>query len=404
MLSTKRLIVLGCALLGCSNSGSVDVVRPPDDGADAADDAATDSGPDGTVTDGGPEDAAEEPPDDAPLASVELGVIPIGVGADGGAPGPSARIMAHLETIAAGSRGVSLIHRWDELYTSPNDPRADAWAELAELGPLYAQADRALLLSIGVVDRLEDARPPGAEADWYALANRQAMEALVDRTWATFGDELRYLVIGREVDRWLATQDGSQRSAFVEFARYTLDYARRHPDRPAGTQVGVAASLEGWVAGSPELDDLRAASDVVVATYYPVDARWNARAPTSAGPDLDDLLGALGVDAGPATVVLQEVGYPSSEQNGSSPGRQRQFYEGLLQALRARRAQLPFVSLFALGDPDRTACEHAAAAFGMPGDALAISGWCSLGLRDPSGAPKDAWAAVSGALADFALP
>jgi hypothetical protein len=382
-------------LAACSNPANVEVVHEPDGGGDATTDGAADSGHGDDAGDAEPEDAADEALPDAPLSRVSLGVIPAG---------PDPDVMAHLETLAAGSRGVSVIRRWSDLYSTLQDPRPEAWAELEQIAPLYAQADRTLLLSISVVDRLVDARPAGADPGWYALANRQAMEALIDRVWTTFGDELGYLVIGEDVDRWMPGQDASDRSAFVEFVRSSLDYARRHPSRPDGVQVGVAASLRGWVAGSSDLDTLRAASDVVVATYYPVDERWNAAPPTSAGPDLDDLLGVLGADAGPATVVLQEVGYPSADQSGSSAQQQQQFYESLFGALRARRDQLPFVSLFALDDPDPAACAEAAVAFGLPGDTRVVAGFCSLGLRDHDGIPKPAWTTVSGALADFALP
>jgi hypothetical protein len=390
---SRLWIGLSVVLLACSNSGEVELTRVIDGGPDAASDAPPDAVEDGAATDAAIEDAADGAIPDAPRPPVKLGVIPA-----------QRATIAHLETIAAGSRGVSLILRWDDLYSSPLEPREATWEWLGATARLYADAGRTLLLGVSVVDRRQDARPAGAADGWDLATERQAMEALIDRVWVTFGSELGYFVIGRDLDRWVVTQESANRTEFVAFVSDALDYARAHPSRPTGTLVGVEASHEGWTAGSDELTALRDRSDVVVASYYPVDPQWNVRPPTSPGADLGDLIASLAGDAGPGTVILQEVGYPSAELSGSSLQQQQEFYESFFQTLRVHASRIPFVSVNALDDPDAADCDRAAVTFGLTGDGVAVAGWCSLGLRDGSTSPRPAWDTAVSALADFAMP
>jgi len=400
-----RAALAFCLVAACHGNDPVAVSQTPADDSGPSDAGLTDGSADGPIGDASLPDAEDAPAPDAPLAPVTLGVVPLPFVGEGGTPGPSEQTLAYLETLAAGARGTTLIRRWDELAAPLTSPVETAFAGLETAASLYARQRRQLLFCLSIVDRALPVLPEGASADWSAPENRAAIDDLIDQLFATFGEELRYFVIGKEVDRWLALANRAERSGFVDFVSGTLSYVRDHPRRPAALEVGVAASAQGWTEGTAGLAELRPAIDVVVATYFPLTEEFEARSPSSAGPDIELLLEALTSESEPPLpLVLQEVGYPSSEVVGSSEALQQLFFEGFFQALQSRRARIPFANVFALNEQAEAACALDAESFGATGDERAIAAWCSLGLRDRDGLDRPAWETVSDGLAHFATP
>jgi hypothetical protein len=128
------------------------------------------------------------------------------------------------------------------------------------------------------------------------------------------------------------------------------------------------------------------------------------RLPSSAPGDLDALWAAIGGDAGSTQIVLQEVSYPSAEENDSSLARQRTFFDGLFVALLSRRERFPFVVVRGSNEQTQEVCEADAVAVGAPGSPQAIAAYCSVGFRDLPGNDKPAWSTVIDALATFSSP
>jgi hypothetical protein len=153
---------------------------------------------------------------------------------------------------------------------------------------------------------------------------------------------------------------------------------------------------------------LLAKSDVAVANYYPLDEAFQARPTTGVAQELDALVLGVTGDAGEAgssrPVLLQEVGYPSAAENGSSPEQQKAFYQGLFQALTTRRDHFPFVSVNGFHDAHPTRCQSEAAAFGAAASSVAVAARCSLGLRSADQTAKPALSSVLEALAAFSNP
>lgn len=180
----------------------------------------------------------------------------------------------------------------------------------------------------------------------------------------------------------------------------------RSTPKPAALQIGAtfsAQSLTGTLA--PSIASILQKSDVVVTTYYPLDASFAARPPSGVAQDLDALPSQLGGDAAPALpILLQELGYPSAAANKSSPDQQKALYQALAQALTGRRARFPFVSINGLNDSHPAACASEAAAFGAPASAAAVAARCSLGPRGAGETDKPAMASVLEALAAFSSP
>ncbi len=358
---------------------------------------------DGPGHDAPPGDGPDSGAEDAPAAPVALGIVPVPRAGDA-SPTPLDEATASLEVLSAGARGVSLVRRWDALYADTGAPDAAAWSRLGVDAVQYRDAGRSLLLCFAVVDRSLDARPAQLAGDWDAPEVLDAMDAAIDDVFATFGPELAYLSFGYELDRRLAESPVADGKGLVALVMHALEHARSHPNRPAGTRVGVTATADALGAPSPELSKLVVASDAVIATYVPVSATFQARLPASAADDLDALAAAVAGDGGARSVVLQEVGYPSAAKAGSSPEQQDAFYVALFQALSSRRDRFPFVSVRGLHDAWPGACAADAEAVGAPANAKAEALYCSLGLKEGDGNPKPAWETMKNALATFADP
>jgi len=412
------LLLLGLGLLvaaptACDGDGNPDIVSQTGGSGGSAGTAGTGGSEDSGVSDAPADALGDGIAPDASVAPVRLGVVPTPMSLDGGIT-PLDEKLAHLEVISLGSRGVSLIRRWDALYDNPVTPAAGAWKDLGNLSQLYRDADRRLLVCLALVDRTLDARPSGL-GGWNEASTLAAVDALVDKTYATFGDELYALSFGNEVDRWLAKANKTDRAAGVALLEHAVDYAEKHPSRPAGSVVGVGFGLDAVVAQSlPEIQQLLDASSAVVVSYSPLDASFQARSPSAAASDLDALGQALAEavpdagDAGeagtPRPVLLQEIAYPSSPDAKSSEDQQRAFYDNLFQALSTRRERFPFVVVRGLYDAPPAECAADAVALGVGTNPTAVAARCSLGLRTSDGTPKAALSSVVSALATFAGP
>jgi len=355
------------------------------------------------------------------VAPVRLGIAPV-VERDGGAGSDST--LAELTVLSAGSRARSFSMRFDQLLDASGNPSDSVFADLAQTAALYRAHGAALLFSIAIVDRAEDARPAALRASWSSMQLRSAIRALIDRVYVTFGEELAYLSFGTDVDRFLSLASPSERLSAAAFMHQALGYAKAHAQRPPSTRVGVTFSALGVIAGlAPEANALLLGSDVAIITDYALDASFQAKSVTDALADLAMLDSTLK----DLPIVLQELAYPSSTLVQSSPEQQQQFYEHVFALLAARRQRFPFVDIYALTDDDATGALRRAQTFGLIADggsdaaadgaasdelSSATAAFSSLGLtaREPS-APnvpnateKPAWLSALRALSSFESP
>ena len=401
--------LIGMALgASCSEDGRPEVHQGTGGQSGSAGSAGTGGSDDGGPQDGALADVGDALGSDAPQPPVRVGIIPVPRANDAG-PSAGDDTAAQLEVLAAGARGVSVIRRWDQLFVAPSQPNATAWSDLGNIATLYHGAGRGLLLCLSLVDHTLDARPSGVTGSWNSTTTRAALDAAVDKTFATFGDELVALSFGNELDRWLGTASTSERAAMVSLLQHGVDYARGHPARPSAAVIGVTLTWDSLTQGKPvEVPQLAALGDVVVATYYPLDSAFKVRSAGAVSGDLDLLVGALGSDAGeagaPKPVLLQEVGYPSASECGSSPEQQRTFFVNVFQALSTRRGRFPFLCVNGLYESVPASCSAAAAALGAASNPNAENALCSLGLRQADGSGKPAYDAVLDGLATFASP
>lgn len=420
MLASSRrrmtcLVLVSSACVACDGSQAAVAERPI---ADASFDGATirDAGVDGQIHDA-TADAADADVPDAPVPPVRLGIEPV-PRAPSDAQGVALQV-AQVESLSAGSRAISVDVRWDEVMDPQLMLRSDRLAQLRALSELVRRANARLSLCLALVDRAIDARPNNSLA-WSSSQAHSAIERTIDALLPLFGEELRYVSFGLEVDRYYRAVPSILRGPFVATLKHALGYAREHSALGAQAQVSVVTTLSAWSAPTPTLRSLLEQSDVALLTYLPLDDQLLARPASVVAGDLDSAYAAIqdavdpndaGADATVTArvkpIVLHRVGYPSSAEAGSSEVQQQAFYAGLFQVLKSRRARFPFVSVLGLNDPEPQECEAFRLTLGV--DALtypqrAEAAYCSMGLHTSAGLSKAGWGEALGALATFALP
>ena len=407
LLASVAVGLIGLSLGGaCSGDDNPEITKHKVDAGGSGGTAGDGGKPDGSGGNGADDAGIDADVGDAPLSPIRLGIMPVAPSAGDAGPTPADEKLAQLDVIALGSRGVSEVLRWDRLFEAPTIPVASEWARLKNLSQLYQGSGRSLLVCLALVDRSLDARPTGSAASWNDSATQGALEALVDKVLATFGDELYAISFGNELDRYFGSQSNKNATELAALVEHGIDYLKKHPAKPPSLRIGATFSTKALTSGaSASVKNIIDKSDVVVATYYPLDSSFAARAPSMVAQDLAGLLAAVEVDgAVPRPILLQAVGYPSAIESGSSPEQQKAFFQALFQSLTSRRERFPFVSVNGLNDQRASACASEAAAVGAAGNVAAISAFCSLGLRGPAQTDKAAMGSVLDALAAFSTP
>src|SRR5262245_21476344 len=97
---------------GCAGDGNPDVANHSGGNGNGGNGGGSGGKSDSGSPDGSKPDAGDGSIVDAPLAPVRVGIVPIVRAQDGGTSATD-ETLAHLEVLAAGSRGVSLVRRWD---------------------------------------------------------------------------------------------------------------------------------------------------------------------------------------------------------------------------------------------------------------------------------------------------
>ncbi|MBI3204101.1 MAG: hypothetical protein HYZ29_21375 [Myxococcales bacterium] len=392
--------------VSCSGDGNPEVSKPPADAGDAGG-AGGDAGSwDGSGGNGATDAGSDADPGDAAVSPLRLGIVPVPPSTTDAGPSPGDEKLAQLDVIALGSRGVSQVLTWKQLFESPAVPAQGQWEKLQAVSQLYQSSGRSLLVCLALVDRTLDARPAGGAASWADSTTVAALDALIDKVLSTFGSELYAVSFGNELDRYFASHDAQSAAGLAALVEHGIGYAKKHPKKLPSLLIGATFSAQSLTGTpTPTIAGLLKKADVAVTTYYPLDATFAARPPSVVAQDLDALESLSAGDAEPPRpILLQEVGYPSAAANKSSPDQQKAFYQALTQALTTRRARFPFVSINGLNDRHPAACASEAAALGAPDGGAAVAARCSLGLRAAGPTDKPAMASVLEALAAFSAP
>ena len=373
--------------VACGDDGRIEIVVPPgikpDDGG-SSDAEAFDGNGDG--------DASGEDGADAGSSPVLVSVTPNPRG-----DGPLAIgdvIDARLTVIASGSRAV-VVRRSPAELTS-----ASAWLQLQTEAAAYGKNG----IVVNFVFAVVDGNARGLEAAFSGLAWNdstilKAMYARIDQIMERLGGTAPYFLFGRDVDVFLAAHP-NERQAFEAFLLELVGYVRTHSLAPPNMRVGVGFSFAGATAPDPSWSKLLAASDIAACSYLPGLGSDNAGLASNIATDADVLVAS----AQGKPIVIEALGYPSSDVVGGSDGKQALFLETFFTALGPRRAGFAFVNIEELHDLAPGRCAERAMFQGQAVDGLWATYACSLGLFAPDGQPKPSWQVFVNGAAAFASP
>ena len=292
----------------------------------------------------------------------------------------------------AGARGQLSTATWREL--EPGASGFDA-EKVGNLESAIAQSQRYRLTQfVGIQLINTSVRELPADLANQAFDSPQVMSrfrALLDRLITPNRGKIKYLSIGNEVDAYLRAHPAE----WAAYKRFYQDAARYARSLDPAIKVGVTGTADGALTQSAvELRDLNTDSDVLILTYYPLvfDAfsGVSVRDPGVVATDMPRML-AL---AGARPLLLQEVGYPASALNNSSPAMQAEFMRQVFVAWQQAGDRLPFLNVFMLHDFTQAMCDDFAVYYQLPGSPSFKAFLCSLGLRTARGAPRAAWGAL----------
>jgi hypothetical protein len=294
----------------------------------------------------------------------------------------------------AGARGQYISVRWSEIEPVPGVYALQGLTDT--LSFLRSQGTFQVYLGIQTINTSRRELPADianlAFDDPIVIARfRSMLDALIP----VLGTQGRYVSIGNEVDGYLIPHP-------AEWAAYKnlvdAGVTRIHALNPQ-LQVGSSATFNGASANAQQVTTLNTNTDVLIFTYYPLNADFTPRAPSTASPDFARMREL----AGSKPIVLQEIGYPSSSTLGSSETAQADFYSNAFDAWVANGASVRFVNIYLLHDPTQAECDAQSAYYGLSAPNFKAL-LCSLGLRQVDGTAKQAWTRVTDKARAAGLP
>lgn len=390
--SSWRWFVLPLALgafapSACDDQGQIEIVLPPGkipDGGNWPDVDVADGLFDG---DGSFGDVA-----DAGVSRVLVGVTPNPRG--DGPPVIGDLIDARLTAIAAGSRAAVVRRTPAELTTDL------AFSQLESEVGMYGKNG----IVVNFVYAVVDGNTRGLMDDfsglrWIDSTVLTAMHAQLDLVMMRLGGTAPYFLLGRDVDVYLAAHP-EERVDFTAFIVDLIGYVRTHPLGPPDLRIGVGFSFSGATVPDPSWLELLGASDVATSSYLPGLGFESVGLASNIAADVD----VLAVSAMGKPIVIEALGYPSSDVIDGSEGKQALFLDTFFTVLGPRRSNFVFVNIEALHDLAPGRCAARATFEGQPIDGVWAAYACSLGLFTADSQPKPAWQVFVNGAATFASP
>jgi hypothetical protein len=381
-------IVLGALVpIACNDSGRIELVLPPGTSPDGGNLADVDLG-DGDVD--GDAFVADAP--EGGSLRVVVGVTPNPRG--DGLVNVADLVDARLTVMASGSRGV-VVRR------TPADLVSElAMTQLETETSAYGKNGMVVNFVFTVVDGktrgLESALSGIAWDDSLVL---KAMATRIDQIMARLGGTASYFLFGRDVDVYLAAHP-EERPAFEVFLEQLIGYVRTHALAPPNLRVGVGFSFPGVTTPDPSWAKLLAMSDIAACSYLPGLGTDSAGLPTNIATDADVLV----AQAQGKPIVLEALGFPTSDVVDGSDSKQALFLETFFTVLGPRRYSFDFVNIEGLHDLGPLRCAERAKFVGQSVDGTWAAHTCSLGLFTADNQPKSAWEVFVNGAAAFASP
>lgn len=288
----------------------------------------------------------------------------------------------------AGATGQFQSYRWSELEPHVGQYNQAKLSEFASTMQSAQQNGLTQLLGIQIINTVKREVPAElATTAWNDPAMINALRNLFNQLLPHMHGRVHYLSIGNEVDPYFFNGRMNEMPAYAELFSTVRTHLRPHMPT---LNVGITVTAGGWLGSNVQsLLDLQQNADVMITTYYPLNADFSVQPPTAPAADFPALLQL----AGNKPLVLQEVGYPSATLLGSSEAAQAEFIHQVFAAWRDSDGRVPFLNLFLLHDFASALVDELVIYYGSNNTNFRAY-LDTLGLRHRNNSDKPAWQAV----------
>lgn len=227
-----------------------------------------------------------------------------------------------------------------------------------------------------------------ADAPWDSEKMIARVLRILDRTLPLLdANRLSYLSFGNEVDIYFEKHP-DEIAAYKNLFRIVQAHVHQHYPN---IQIGITTTFDGLYRGNTDMiATIQQETDVMMITYYPVTFE-KVRAPSSPHDDFK----MMAKFAGGKKIILQEAGFPSSPDAGSSEDMQAEFIHHLFSAWDENKDIFAHVSIFMQSDFGTYVCDKLLGYYSLESvEKFFRANICTLGLKDAYGKPKKAWGAL----------
>jgi hypothetical protein len=301
---------------------------------------------------------------------------------------PSANESYDLRSVQARFRqardaGVNLI------YISPKWNEIETGREKYMLNDIEYQIGEAVhenlpaILHIRVIDTNQRALPADLMGQPFDAEETGArLDRLLDAVLGRLEGRVKYFLLGNEIDAYFKQHPGEVQAFAKLVARAAAHIRARVPD----AQVSVSSTFDG-IEDAGQLRPILDQTAFFALTYYPLSPDFVVRAPSTVDADFPRILAA----AGSKQIFLQEVGYPTSANNGSSEEKQAEFFFRVLGRVAGDPGRFIGVNFTFMSDFSDALVKSFTVYYRMPGADRFASFLKTLGMFDDQGRPKIAW-------------
>ncbi len=333
-------------------------------------------------------DLEPEVQSDAALACPLVGIEPNPI-RDFSAPSRKATLES---TVDLGTRFNMISVAWGEVEPKPGQY---ALEEIEEYVNWAEEFGLSASLTIKTLDTTGASLPPDlARRAWNDSEVIERFRALLAAVSEKLSDRIRWINLGNEVDVPLA----SNPEALAQFKEFYLAGKQKLGELRPELPVGLVFTYDSYRTNTAVFRALEDGVDHVAFTYYGVNPARAAGAPvhrhiSNLPFDFADMLDA----AAGRPLIFTELGRASSEQVGSSPREQAEFYGAVLDSIRTSGGRVAAASFSFYSDMPPLTAFLLSTVYG-PQDAKTFMRWFgSLGVVDRKSAAKPAWEAYRSA-------
>jgi hypothetical protein len=285
----------------------------------------------------------------------------------------------------AGMQNIGLFQHWTVL--EPDSGKYDSkWLDIAEI--YYPTAGVKLDLTLALYNANKKEYPRDlvdCALDDPLVVER--FEKLLDFVFSRFKKmELGSINIGSEFNIYFG-DDGKSWEQFRNFYARVARYARRK--RP-GLKVAAEVTFDGLTGATRGyIRRLNEESDLIGVSYYPLDGKGNVKDPAVVREDFNTIV-SMCKDK---PVYIYQLGYPSSQELGSSVARQAEFIREVFRAWDLHVTAIRMIDFTWLYDTSESSAGETGKYYGMSGKKFAEF-IRTLGLLTYTGGQKPAFRAL----------